>query len=178
MKLAWMAVAGDDARVNEAMGRLEVIADAYLSVGTPVQQAAAAMLASRSTAENAIRARTRSNLAWLKGAAVAGSASLGAGRRRGAGTRQLRLPRTRSEEAWVLAFLERDGVYVHPAQFFDFDDEAYAVVSLLTPDAVLQDGVRRDPGTGRRRSLRPWRLLFSRNIGRPGPKGGEKRRNP
>jgi hypothetical protein len=43
----------------------------------------------------------------------------------------------------VLAFLERDAVYVHPAHFFDFDDEAYAVVSLLTAEPVFRDGVTR-----------------------------------
>ena len=55
----------------------------------------------------------------------------------------LRLPRTRDEEAWALAFLEEDGVHVHPGHFFDFDDEAYVVVSLLTPEATLREGAQR-----------------------------------
>ena len=55
----------------------------------------------------------------------------------------LRLPATRTEEAWTLAFLEQDGVYVHPGHFFDFEDEAYVVVSLLTPEETLREGVRR-----------------------------------
>jgi aspartate/methionine/tyrosine aminotransferase len=141
MKLAWIAVGGAEEQVTQAMGRLEVIADAYLSVGTPVQQALPSLLASRSTAEDAIRTRTRDNLAWLK-AAVAGSA-VSVLDVEGGWYATLRLPRTRSEEAWVLSFLELDGVYVHPAQFFDFDDEAYAVVSLLTPEPVFRDGVTR-----------------------------------
>ena len=43
----------------------------------------------------------------------------------------------------MLAFLEEDDVYVHPGHFFDFEDEAYVVVSLLTPEATLREGVRR-----------------------------------
>jgi aspartate/methionine/tyrosine aminotransferase len=55
----------------------------------------------------------------------------------------LRLPRTQSEERWVVALLEEDGVYVHPGHFFDFAEEAYLVVSLLTPEEALREGVRR-----------------------------------
>jgi aspartate/methionine/tyrosine aminotransferase len=55
----------------------------------------------------------------------------------------LRLPRTRSEEDWSLAFLEEDGVLVHPGHFFDFEDEAYVVASLLTPAPVFAEGARR-----------------------------------
>jgi alanine-synthesizing transaminase len=140
-KLAWTAVGGDSTRVAEALGRLEVIADAFLSVGTPVQHALADLLASRAAAEEAIRTRTQANLRWLA-AEVTGSAAsvLDA---EGGWYATLRLPRTRSEEAWTLALLEEDGVHVHPGHFFDFDDEAYLVVSLLTPGATLREGVRR-----------------------------------
>ncbi len=141
MKLAWIAVAGDAEKVDAAMGRLEVIADAFLSVGTPVQLAAPAMLASRGAAEGAIVARTRANLAWLQ-AAVSGSA-VSVLDVEGGWYATARLPRTRSEEAWVLAFLERDGVYAHPAHFFDFEDEAYVIVSLLTPEEIFREGIRR-----------------------------------
>jgi aspartate/methionine/tyrosine aminotransferase len=141
MKLAWIAMGGDDAQVSVARDRLEVIADAFLSVGTPVQAALPALLASRAVAGNAIRARTRENLAWVK-EAVAGSA-VSVLDAEGGWYATLRLPRTRTEEAWVLTFLEKDGVYVHPAQFFDFEDEAYAVVSLLTGEATFREGVGR-----------------------------------
>jgi aspartate/methionine/tyrosine aminotransferase len=141
MKLAWLAVAGDQKLVDAALARLEVIADAFLSVGTPVQHAAAALLASRGTAESAIVRRIRANLAHL-GSAVAGSPvsllNVEAG-----WYAILRLPRTRSEEGWAIAFVEQDGVLVHPGHFFDFEDEAFAVVSLLTPEDTLKEGARR-----------------------------------
>ena len=55
----------------------------------------------------------------------------------------IRLPRTQREEAWALELLNEDGVYVHPGHFFDFGDEAYVIVSLLTPEAEVFEGARR-----------------------------------
>jgi alanine-synthesizing transaminase len=141
MKLAWIALAGEAARVDAALARLEVIADAFLSVGTPVQHALPTLLAAGASTAHAIRERTRANLGWLASAVAGSPASLLDVE--GGWYATLRLPRTRTEEAWVLAFLEKDGVHVHPAHFFDFHEEAYAVVSLLTPEPVLQAGARR-----------------------------------
>jgi hypothetical protein len=92
-------------------------------------------------AEQAIRDRTAGNLAWLA-SAVAGSA-VSLLDVEGGWYATLRLPRTRDEEAWALAFLEEDGVHVHPGHFFDLEEEAYVVVSLLTPEATLREGSRR-----------------------------------
>ena len=55
----------------------------------------------------------------------------------------LRLPRTQTEEEWVLAFLEKDGLIVHPGFFFDFEEPAYVVVSLLGPEAEFSTGISR-----------------------------------
>jgi alanine-synthesizing transaminase len=141
MKLAWIAVSGGDAHVAASLGRMEVIADAFLSVGTAVQHAAPILLASSGVAQRAIRARTAANLDVVR-AAVSQSAvsvlDVEAG-----WYATLRLPRTQSEEEWALAFLEHDDVYVHPGHFFDFEEEAYVVVSLLTPPATFCDGIRR-----------------------------------
>jgi aspartate/methionine/tyrosine aminotransferase len=141
LKLAWVAVGGERAQVEAALARLEVIADAFLSVGTPVQHALPALLASRVTAEEAIRRRTRTNLAHIRAAVKGSAASLLDVE--GGWYATLRLPRTQSEERWVVALLEEDGVYVHPGHFFDFAEEAYLVVSLLTPEEALREGVRR-----------------------------------
>ena len=106
-----------------------------------MQHALPALLASRGSAEAAIRRRTLDNLAWLRAAVVDSAVSVLDAE--GGWYATLRLPRTRDEEAWTLTFLEQDGVLVHPGHFFDFDDEAYVIVSLLTPEATLRDGVRR-----------------------------------
>jgi aspartate/methionine/tyrosine aminotransferase len=141
MKLAWMALAGDDARVGEALERLEIVADAFLSVGTAVQHTTAALFEAGSITERAIRDRTRQNLAGLQAAVRGSSASLLDVE--GGWYAVVRVPRTRSDEAWALAFLEQDGVLVHPGHFFDFEMDGHLIVSLLTPEATLKDGSAR-----------------------------------
>jgi aspartate/methionine/tyrosine aminotransferase len=141
MKLGWIAVSGRPESAEVALERLEVIADAFLSVGTPVQQALPALMGSRATAERAIRDRAQANLAWIAAALERSAGSLLVVE--GGWYATLKLPRTRSEEAWAMAFLEKDSVYVHPGHFYDFEDEAYVVVSLLTPEADLREGIRR-----------------------------------
>jgi hypothetical protein len=54
----------------------------------------------------------------------------------------LRLPATRPEEQWALDLLAA-GVLVQPGYFYDFENEPYAVVSLLTPADMFHEGVRR-----------------------------------
>jgi aspartate/methionine/tyrosine aminotransferase len=142
MKLAWIAAAGPDDVVARALARLELVADTFLSVGTPVQCAAPRLLESRAAAEDAIRARTRGNLARLRAAVPAGS-SLDVLRAEGGWYAVLRLPRVMSESEWTLALLNDADVYVHPGHFFDFPGEAYVVVSLLTPEEDFAEGATR-----------------------------------
>jgi len=141
MKLGWMLLAGDSAHVDEARERLELIADAFLSVGTPVQHAVPSLLSAGSTSRRAIRLRIRANLDWLVAAARGSAASVLDVE--GGWYAVLRLPETRSEEAWALTFVERDQVLVHPGHFYDFEREAYVVLSLLTPEPILREGVGR-----------------------------------
>jgi alanine-synthesizing transaminase len=141
VKLAWIAVGGEDANVSAALDRLEIIADTFLSVGTPVQLGASALLETRGRAERSIRNRARTNLERLR-LAIAGSAvsvlDVEAG-----WYATMRLPRTKTEEAWTVGFVEQDGVYVHPGHFFDFEEEAYVVASLLTREVDFAEGVAR-----------------------------------
>ena len=58
LKLAWTAVSGPRRLVEEALARLEVIADSYLSVSTPVQVALPALLARRDELQAPIQQRT------------------------------------------------------------------------------------------------------------------------
>ncbi len=142
MKAAWTVVGGPELVAREAMARLELIADSFLSVSTPVQHALPALLASRRSAEEAIVRRTRENLARLRRAIPADSpASLL--HVEGGWYATLRVPRTQSEESWALELLTKDGVYAHPGHFFDFRDEAHLIVSLLTLEAPFAEGVGR-----------------------------------
>jgi alanine-synthesizing transaminase len=138
LKLAWMTLGGERARVREATARLELILDTFLSAGTPVQRALSTLLATRATAGDAIRARTRSNLDVLRTALHGSAATLLPVE--GGWYAVLRLPATRTDEEWALALVEH-GVLVQPGYFFDFDEGPYVVVSLLTPEDALGEGV-------------------------------------
>jgi aspartate/methionine/tyrosine aminotransferase len=141
VKLAWIAVGGESDRVAEALGRLEIVADTFLSVGTPVQLGARALLQTRTTAEQAIARRTLANLRRAR--AIVEHSPVSVLDVKAGWYAVLRLPRTRSEEAWALSFVQDDGVYVHPGHFFDFEDEAYVVASLLTREATFAEGLER-----------------------------------
>jgi aspartate/methionine/tyrosine aminotransferase len=55
----------------------------------------------------------------------------------------LRLPNVKSEDEWVLGFLDEDGVLVHPGAFFDFESEPFVVLSLLTRESDFENGVKK-----------------------------------
>jgi aspartate/methionine/tyrosine aminotransferase len=141
LKLGWIAVAGPPAPRDEALARLEIVADTYLSVGTPVQRAAPGILARLPELQAPIAARARANLDVVR-AAVRGSAATLL-EPQGGWSAVLRVPATLAEEEWVLALLDEAGVLVHPGYFFDFAGEAFLVLSLLPPGPALADGVSR-----------------------------------
>lgn len=140
-KLAWTSVAGPPKLVEQALSRLEILADAYLSVSTPIQCALPELLSTEAERHQVIQSRLETNLAELR-RLVSGSAatllSLDGG-----WSAVLQLPSTRSESQWVLTLLEEDAVWVQPGWFFDFEREAFVVVSLLTPSEDLRTGIER-----------------------------------
>jgi aspartate/methionine/tyrosine aminotransferase len=141
VKLAWIALGGQRGRVDDALARLELIADVFLSVGTGVQLAVADLLACSVIARQAIHARLVRNLVELR-AAVRGSPASVLDLE-GGWYATLRVPCTRSDEAWAITLVEEDSVYVHPGHFFDFAGEGYLVTSLLTPESTLTEGIGR-----------------------------------
>ena len=124
-----------------ALARLEIVADTYLSVGTPVQIAAPALLARRAELQAPLAQRVRANLDCLRGA-LAGTAGTVLDVE-GGWSAVIQVPATRSEEAWAAELLDQDGVLVHPGFFFDFPREAFLVVSLLTEPANFSEGTSR-----------------------------------
>jgi alanine-synthesizing transaminase len=140
MKLGWLIAGGPDELRKEALARIDLIADNFLSVGTPVQYALPDLLAARSAIQQQILDRLRANLCWLREAAIPSDIRLL--EVEGGWYAILRVPQVRSEEEWTLALLRR-GVLVQPGYFYDFESEAYLVVSLLTPEPVFREGIAR-----------------------------------
>jgi aspartate/methionine/tyrosine aminotransferase len=142
MKLAWIAVSGPAHEKSETLARLEVIADAYLSVGTPVQLAAPALLAMRAAFQARVVARVRANLGELDAQLSRQSACnrlLG----EGGWSAILRIPAIQSDEDLAIALLTTAGVYVHPGHFYDFAQPGHAVVSLIVPEDEFAQGIQR-----------------------------------
>ncbi len=142
VKVAWIGVAGPDAAVDDALNGLEIVADTFLSVSTPAQLALPELLLSGATLRAQIATRIGRNLQALR-VAVASVAAVTLHEPRGGWSAVLQVPATQSEEALTVALVEHDGVLVHPGYFFDFNREAYVVVSLLPDPASFDTGVAR-----------------------------------
>jgi alanine-synthesizing transaminase len=140
-KLAWTTVSGPALLVESALSRLEIIADAFLSVATPIQVALPELLEAEPARQRVIQTRLERNLSEL-GRLVTNSAVTRL-ELDGGWSAVLRLPNTRSETEWVLSLLEQDAIWVQPGWFFDFAHEAYVVVSLLTPHEQFARGIER-----------------------------------
>ena len=141
MKLGWMVASGPAKMRAEAMEKLEWIADTYLSVSTPVACAAAKLLASGVLVQRQIRERTAGNLAVAR-EALAGSAA-GILAVEGGWYVTVRMPRIRGEEDWAIQLLTQESVLTQPGFFYDFESEAFLIVSLLTMPEVFREGIAR-----------------------------------
>jgi alanine-synthesizing transaminase len=141
LKLAWMCVGGPDALVAEARARLELIADSFLSVSTPVQLALPAILELHETTVIAIRERLLCNLAFLN--ARARSTAATTLHVEGGWYAVVRLPALMDDEAWALDLLRTADVLVQPGYFYDFEAGPFVVLSLLTQERVFEQGVAR-----------------------------------
>lgn len=142
LKLGWIVVSGPDDVVTEAMSRLEVICDTYLSVSTPVQLAAAELIAAGKEVREAIRQRILDNFHELERQARAHPA-VRVLEPEGGWSAVIQVPETVGEEALVLQLLREAGVIVHPGFFFDFRRGAHIVVSLLPPPDVFEEAIAR-----------------------------------
>jgi hypothetical protein len=140
VKLGWIRVDGPDLLVAQALERLELICDTYLSVATPVQMAAASLIESGAAVRAEILDRVRTNYAALR-IAAARHPAIEVLHAQAGWSAVIRTPATRREEELVLDLIDRDGVLVYPGFFFDFPHESFLVVSLLPPPDVFADGI-------------------------------------
>ncbi len=136
MKVGWIVGLGPEAVRREAMGRLEVMADTFLSMNAPVQMALPSWLAGRKGIQGQILERVRGNLAAAQrsGAEVlrveAGWSAI------------LRLPQVGEEDAAEM-LLREVGVVVHPGSFYGIAESGRVVVSLLGFEQGFAEGLER-----------------------------------
>jgi aspartate/methionine/tyrosine aminotransferase len=137
MKCSWIVASGPEGRCTEALARLEVIADTYLSMNAPIQFALPTWLAQRRHIQQQILARMSHNLATLDALLPDTSAERLA--IQGGWTTVLRVPRTVDDVPFVQAALHR-GVITQPGDFYGLP-EGRIVLSLLTPTDAWTRGL-------------------------------------
>ncbi len=142
MKLAWTAASGPAPAAAAAMDRLEIIADTYLSMNAPIQLAAATLLGERKNIQPQLLDRVRMNLAELDRQLAQQKAC----RRlqvEGGWYAVLRVPVIRTDEDLAIDLLRQASVLVHPGHFYDFPNDGYLILSLLTHPGEFRDGAGR-----------------------------------
>ena len=141
MKLGWIVVSGPEHLA--ALEGLEWIADTYLSVSTPIQLATPRILTAAAPVQEQIRAQTASNLQHLRKNLLGAASPCRCLTVEGGWYAVLEVPRIRTEEDWVLQLLAEKDVLVQPGFFYDFESEAFLILSLLTPPAIFTEGLGR-----------------------------------
>jgi alanine-synthesizing transaminase len=142
MKFAWLAVSGPEETKREALARLEMIADTYLSLNAPIQLAAPVLLQQRKQFQQQLMARVRTNLAELD-SQLAEKQHVGRLAVEGGWYAVLHIPATRSDEELAIDLLEKHDVYLHPGHYYDFPGDGYLVVSVITPEQDFCEGMKR-----------------------------------
>lgn len=141
-KLGWIRVGGPPDLRRQAIAALELVADSYLSVATPVQRALGGALALAPRIRSAILDRLRTNLSVLR-TTLAGVPAAHLLEPEGGWSAAVRVEHRATDEDLVLSLLERSGVLVHPGYFYDFATEDFLVLSLLPEPEGFAEGVRR-----------------------------------
>jgi aspartate/methionine/tyrosine aminotransferase len=140
MKAAWLIASGPQRWKSEALARLEVIADTYLSVNAPVQLAIPRFLEQRHGFQKQVMTRVRRNLAELD-RQLGRQKACSRLKVEGGWCAAMRVPATRSDEELATELLNSCGVCVHPGHFYDFASNGYLIVSLITPEASFSQGM-------------------------------------
>jgi alanine-synthesizing transaminase len=141
MKAAWLVVSGPEALKVDALARLEVIADTYLSMGAPIQWAMPTLLGQRQAFQKQVIDRVSENLSELD-RQLARQKSCSRLEVEGGWNAVIRVPATLSDEDLALELLATQSVYIHPGHFYDFPSDGHLVLSLIIPSQTFRDGLR------------------------------------
>jgi len=140
MKVAWLIATGPEALKRQAVARLEMIADTYLSMNTPMQSAVPVLLELRHSFQQQCIARTRNNLAQLD-KLLATQKWCTRLNLEGGWYAVVKVPAAGSDGDLALELLNSRGVYVHPGHFYDFPADGCVVVSLIAPELSFATGI-------------------------------------
>lgn len=140
MKAGWVCLHGPDKLVARAAERLEIIADTFLSVSTPLQFALPALLEARHGIRPQILARIHENLATLDEVIVF-NPLISRNDAQGGWYTTLRIPAYERSDGSAMRLVRETGVHVHPGDLFGYATSGIWVVGLITPMQTFRQGL-------------------------------------
>jgi len=143
VKLGWIRVSGPEPERSEASGRLEIIADAFLSAGAPAMNALPLLLEGADACIAAVRSRLHANIAEARRAMGGPDSPYRVLRCEGGWTALLEIPRYQGEEETALGLLSVESLGVQPGYFFDMEREGCLALSLILEPGLFADGLGR-----------------------------------
>ncbi len=142
LKCAWVLCQGPPAMARAAMERLEIIADTYLSVATPVQNALPTLLQMVPEVQAVLKQRLDANSLIIKEELSDSAVRMWPAQ--GGWSTLVRVPAVLDhDDEFALQLLEIDGILVQPGHYFDMPGQGWLVVSRLGPPAELRQGMRK-----------------------------------
>ena len=143
MKAAWVATLGPDRWRDEALGRLEIVADTFLSMNAPVQLAMPSWLAARGPIQAQILERAGANLAFLRQIADQAPSGLHLLEVDAGWSAVLSLPGCVGEIDCAERLVRELDVILHPGDFYGMSEKTRLVVSLIGQLDDFQSGISR-----------------------------------
>jgi alanine-synthesizing transaminase len=141
VKMSWIVVRGPRELKQDALEKLELISDSYLSPSTVVQGAAAAIFKLAPGIRSQVQQRVRGNMAFLE-KAVRGS-PIDCLQTEGGWSAIVRLPGIISGSDWALQILDLSNILTHPGSFYGMEGRSYLVLSLLPETENFREGISR-----------------------------------
>jgi aspartate/methionine/tyrosine aminotransferase len=146
MKAAWIAALGPEEVRREALARLEIVADTFLSMSAPVQLALPGWLAGRGGIQAQILERARGNMGTLRRIAEEAPGRLQVLQVEAGWSAVVGLPECVWEAGCAERLLRNRGVLVHPGGFYGMGEAGRVVVSLIGRGDEFEAGIRRAIG--------------------------------
>jgi alanine-synthesizing transaminase len=141
MKAAWLVTSGPEPLKKQALERIEVIADTYLSMNAPIQLALPTFLDQRHGFQKQVLTRVKRNLGELDRQLMVRKSCTRL-EVEGGWYAIVRVPATRTDDELAVDLLTKKGIYVHPGHFYDFAKDGHLIVSLIMPEREFAEGCR------------------------------------
>ena len=138
-KLAWLQTSGPKEQADEALERLDLIADSYLPMSQLITAQLPNLLAEIPSQQKRIGQRTRRNLQTLKEIVeFSRTGTISILSPEGGWSVLLRFPSFIDEENLVLELIEKHQITVQPGYFFDLLIDGFVSLSLLLEPKVFR----------------------------------------